>query len=436
MKWERRLRRFSVSQRLAFFLVLVLLPLVALSVVSVAVLNEQEVAFSESVEESVTMLLPLSTLEHYLQRALVDELEAQSGQSSPNFAALADTIDRIFARVEAVDQGTVVAPEVDEAEQAWASARPSVRRLIEQVRPLPAGQRDAAADAQAQAELQLAIDEIAKAQRQLTAVVKARYLRAIERRHQQLRWLVAGWTLTLFAAAFMVAALVRSLLRPIHELGRAARSMGEGVPGVRAPVSGNDELTLLAERFNEMAAYWETSRQSLLTEAAQDPLTGVLNRRGILAALEADLAVHAREQSPLSVFMVDLDRFKSINDQFGHSAGDRALVWVVTRLREMLRDSDRLGRYGGDEFLVVLQRTTLAQAQEIAGRIESSLNEAAARESARPGASIGVGAAPDHGWAAAGLMEAADRMLYARKGQRRTDPGEGRRAAPAAGGGR
>ena len=144
MKWEQRLRQLSVAQRLALFLTLVLLPLVVLSVVSVAVLNEQEADFSESVEESVTTLLPLSTLEHYLQRALVDELEEQSGQTSPNFAALADTVDKTFASIEAVDQGTAIAPEVDEAQQAWVSARPSVRRLIEQVRPLPAGLGDAA----------------------------------------------------------------------------------------------------------------------------------------------------------------------------------------------------------------------------------------------------------------------------------------------------
>ena len=433
MKWEQRLRRLSVAQRLALFLLLVLLPLVALSVVSVAVLNEQEAAFSESVEESVTTLLPLSTLEHYLQRALVDELEEQTGESTPNFAALSDTIDKTFAGIESVDRGSGIASEVDEAQQAWASARPSVRRLIEQVRRLPRGQADAAADARAQTELQAAIDDVAQARRQLTAVVKGRYLRAIAERHRQLRWLVAGWALTLLAAGLLVTVFVRSLLRPIHELGRAARSMGEGVPGVRAPVTGNDELTLLAERFNEMATYWEASRQSLLTEAAQDPLTGVLNRRGVLAALETDLATHAREQAPLCLFMVDLDRFKAINDQFGHSAGDRALVWVVARLREMLREGDRLGRYGGDEFLAVLPRTTLAQAQDIAARIEASLNEAAARESARPGASIGIGAAPEHGWEAASLIDAADRMLYARKGQRRTDADTGRRSTSAAG---
>lgn len=68
------------------------------------VLNEQEAAFSASVEESVTTLLPLSTLEHYLQRALVDELEEQTGESSPNFAALSDTVGKTFAGIESVDQ--------------------------------------------------------------------------------------------------------------------------------------------------------------------------------------------------------------------------------------------------------------------------------------------------------------------------------------------
>ncbi len=426
MKWEQRLRQLSVAQRLAFFLTLVLSPMVVLSVVSVSVLNEQEAAFSESVEQSITTLLPLSTLEHYLQRALVDELEAQSGESSPNFAALSDSIDKTFAGIEAVDQDTGVAAEVDQAAQAWIAARPSVRRLIEQVRTLRSAKDDAARDADARGELQAAIDDVAKARRQLTAVVQARYAHAIAQRHHQLRWLVAAWALTLCIAALLVTVFLRSLLGPIRELARAARSMGEGTAAVRARVTGNDELTFLAERFNQMATYWEASRQSLLTEAAQDPLTGVLNRRGVLAALEAELAAHEREQAPLSVFMIDLDRFKAINDQFGHSAGDRALVWVVARLREMLREGDRLGRYGGDEFLAVLPRTSLDQAQLIAQRIEDSLNQAAMRESARPGASVGIGAAPQHGWEAASLMEAADRMLYARKGDRATAASHGR----------
>ena len=418
MLWEHQLRRLSVGQRIAAIIALLLLPMGALSLVSVTLLNEQEIAFRESVEESIHTLLPLTTLEHYLQRALVDELEAQSNESVPDFGALTENIDRTFARIEGSNQGLGLDGEVSSAQQAWHSARPSVQRLIEQVRTLRPGSDDSA-DATSRRELQLAIRDISLARQQLAHAVEARYGRAIAARHSQLRWLVASWAITLSIAALLMFALLYSLLSPIKALGRAARRLGAGELGVRVPVSGSDELTALAERFNEMAAYWEVTRQTLLTEAAEDPLTGVLNRRAILASLEAELATHARQAQPLSIFMMDLDRFKAINDHFGHSAGDRALIWVATRIGEMLRDGDRLGRYGGDEFLAILPHTGAEQAHAIAARINQAIGEAAAREAAYPGLSIGVASAPDQGTDAAALIEAADRSLYQGKERRR-----------------
>lgn len=92
--------------------------------VGVGVLNEQEAAFSASVEESVTTLLPLSTLEHYLQRALVDELEEQTGESSPNLPRCRIPSARRSPASSPSTQGTGIAAEMTEAEQAWISARP------------------------------------------------------------------------------------------------------------------------------------------------------------------------------------------------------------------------------------------------------------------------------------------------------------------------
>lgn len=309
---------------------------------------------------------------------------------------------------------------VASAQQAWREARPSVGRLIEQVRSLhPAGHTDA--EAMTRQELQRAIQNIDQARQRLARAVEARYARAVAARRSQLMWLVWSWVITLSVAAVLLGAFLYSLLSPIKALGRAARSLGAGVTGVRTPVIGNDELSALAERFNEMAAYWETSRQTLLAEAAEDPLTGALNRRGILAALEVALGTHARHQQPLSIFMMDLDRFKAINDHFGHAAGDRALIWVTAEMREMLRDHDRLGRYGGDEFLAILPDTSKEQARSIAQRMTEAIREAAAREAAYPAVSIGVAAAPDDGWDAASLIEAADTALYGAKNRRRAD---------------
>ncbi|SEN17372.1 diguanylate cyclase (GGDEF) domain-containing protein [Luteibacter sp. UNCMF331Sha3.1] len=421
MSWEHRLRRMSVGQRMGWLLALLLLPLGALSIVSTLVLNDQETQFRESVEESISTLLPLTTLEHYLQRALVDEMQAESHESVPNFAALTDSIDKSFAAVELGAAGTdLTLQPVTEAQQAWTTARPSVQRLVEQVRSL--GRTNDAGTAMARSELELAIADITKARVQLAGAVKARYHRAVEERHRQLRWLVAAWAGTLLVSIALLFVFLRSLLHPVRELGAAARKLGEGESGVRVPVHGDDELTALAERFNEMAAYWEASRSSMLNEASKDALTGTLNRRGVLTALESALAAHHREQGPVALFLIDLDHFKAINDHFGHGAGDRALVWVSERMRQMLREHDRLGRYGGDEFLVVLPGTSLEQATNIAQRMARVVGDASLRESAHPAITIGVAAAPDDGSDATSLIEAADRRLYRSKESKRASP--------------
>lgn len=108
MFMERTLRRFTVGRRIGLIIVLLLVPLATLSLVSMAVLNRQEIAFRDSVEESLHALLPLTTLEQLLERAMVDELEAQSHESVPDFASLTQNIDRSFATVEMAASGSDV----------------------------------------------------------------------------------------------------------------------------------------------------------------------------------------------------------------------------------------------------------------------------------------------------------------------------------------
>ena len=104
-----------------------------------------------------------------------------------------------------------------------------------------------------------------------------------------------------------------------------------------------------------------------------DGLTGLLNRRAIEEALDAQMQRSARSGEGFALMMLDVDHFKAINDRHGHAAGDLALKHVATQLRAALREVDRLGRYGGEEFLILLPGLALAQAQAVAERLREQL---------------------------------------------------------------
>jgi diguanylate cyclase (GGDEF)-like protein len=108
--------------------------------------------------------------------------------------------------------------------------------------------------------------------------------------------------------------------------------------------------------------------------AITDALTRIMNRRGITVALLDSMAQSERYHTPLTVAMADIDHFKRINDTHGHEAGDKVLVEVATALSEELRMPDKVGRYGGEEFLILLPHTTLAQGRKIADRIRTALS--------------------------------------------------------------
>ena len=115
-------------------------------------------------------------------------------------------------------------------------------------------------------------------------------------------------------------------------------------------------------------------KTSLSEELATDTLTGVLSRRRILEILEHQLCALQRQQ-PISVIMADLDHFKQINDQYGHVVGDEVLKQTANRIKSAIRSTNTLGRYGGEEFLIVLGDTNLEHAQIVANRIRKKVEE-------------------------------------------------------------
>ncbi|WP_077036723.1 GGDEF domain-containing protein [Pelomonas sp. KK5] len=153
-------------------------------------------------------------------------------------------------------------------------------------------------------------------------------------------------------------------------------------------------------------------------QAMTDGLTGVGNRRALDGALDAELALAARSAQPFSVVMVDIDHFKSINDRFGHRAGDASLAAFAERLRSGLRAQDRAFRYGGEEFCVLLPHTDTAGAKTMAERLHRQVALPDQAGMPAQAASVGV-TAWQPGDSADTLLGRADQALYRAKAQGR-----------------
>jgi len=155
----------------------------------------------------------------------------------------------------------------------------------------------------------------------------------------------------------------------------------------------------------------------LQQQALHDALTGLPNRALLNDRLAHALAVAARERTPLALFLMDLDRFKEVNDTLGHDAGDDLLREVGRRVQGALRASDTVARLGGDEFAMLLPGADAASATETARKVLSALVEPVTlhEQIVIAGSSVGVALYPDHGEDADALLRQADVAMYAVK---------------------
>ena len=191
-----------------------------------------------------------------------------------------------------------------------------------------------------------------------------------------------------------------------------------------ADVPFTDAEVELVERFATMAALaYDSARQRdlLREEVRTDSLTGLLNHRGSQERLRAALDDAAgRVGGTVSVVVLDLDHFKRINDTFGHAEGDRALALAATALRDVVRETDAVGRLGGEEFVLVLPGVDVPAAREAAERARVAISEVqiGGRQLA---CSAGLACFPEDATDAPALLMAADAALYAAK-----DRGRGR----------
>ena len=222
-----------------------------------------------------------------------------------------------------------------------------------------------------------------------------------------------------YAIARLMRQDPRLALVPIVFL-TARRTIADEMEGLRA--GGDDFLAKPVERSHLLqVVLTRTERGRRIRELVhRDGLTGVLNHATLMAELEHAIAFAARHDEPLCFLMLDLDHFKRINDSHGHLIGDQVLMHVSTVFRKAIRSSDLIGRYGGEEFGIILRRCPAENGMSIAEKLRSTLASTPVKvrggAELAPRVSIGVAAfVGEVERSVADLTAEADRALYEAK---------------------
>jgi diguanylate cyclase (GGDEF)-like protein len=241
--------------------------------------------------------------------------------------------------------------------------------------------------------------------------------------------LVGALTLLVCVVAYWMG---RSIVRPLDSLIGAADRIASGDLAVQLQVETEGEIGQLTRVFNKMVDRLRHSReevgaanqvlqdqnQRLEALSVIDGLTGVFNRKKLDDILADEFARYRRSQRPFSVLMLDIDNFKSLNDTYGHLAGDEALASLAAVLKRSVRNVDFVARYGGEEFVVVLVETAADAALQIAERIRSQVETprlGAANQLISVTVSLGVTESRDGDARPEDVLARADRAMYEAK---------------------
>ena len=229
------------------------------------------------------------------------------------------------------------------------------------------------------------------------------------------RW---RWLLILGVVAQMVCTLWRGILGAFFT---------ESYPTFLTPHPVNYAFAIVANATTVLSlmavllAHRDEAARELQRLATVDGLTGVLNRNAWMSRAATEMAVSVRYGHPVAVLMIDLDHFKQINDNHGHDAGDRALAFIARALQAAVRPGDLVGRYGGEEFCVLVSHADNAAAGAFDTRMRKYLAEVAEQELGFPiaySAGIAMRNSPDDTLAA--MVKRADATLYSAKEQGRS----------------
>lgn len=212
-------------------------------------------------------------------------------------------------------------------------------------------------------------------------------------------------------------AVARNITRPLEALASAAARIEQGDYREPVRVERSDEIGVLASSLNHMRGSIADREKRILKLAYEDPLTDLANRSQFSNTLEEHIGRAGEEGRSLTILMMDLDRFKYVNDTLGHGVGDHVLREVSVRLNQTVTGAECIARLGGDEFAILVRHAPERDPTETASHIVEALELPILYEG-QPlgvGASIGIAHYPQHGRDVQTLLRNADIAMYAAK---------------------
>ncbi len=210
----------------------------------------------------------------------------------------------------------------------------------------------------------------------------------------------------------------RQIIVPLKALTQGAQRVADGDLDVHLPIKKNDELGFATSVFNEMVEELKQSQTKLEQLATTDALTTLANRKQIMKILLKQFDYYQRYGTEFAILMIDIDHFKNINDTHGHLVGDAVLNEIGAIFKQTLRNVDSAGRYGGEEFLVIVAESGKEDALHVAERIRMAVKKnsfAGAELSLNITVSVGVAMISSQDENENSLVSRADEALYKAK---------------------
>jgi len=407
--------RTSLKTRFVLGLGMMLLPLLVVIAVSFFSLDQLMEALDLLAEESVAEIGPVSSLQERLH-----QVEDEMHQAMFHDGSMEATASLLPLVEKAYDEVLESPFSQREERQAVLDSRRAWQRVVDGWKQNSSGGHVVP---------MLAIEkQIHIAERLLSQVrdVSLSEINLLHTRQRDSRWalgLFLGVVLLLGVGLSILIGVVfsRAVLRPLRALEVGVRQLGEGEMSARVAEVSHDELGDLARTFNQMASRLEQNHQELASLSTVDYLTGLHNVREFYRLFHDETRRVDRYGHCFSLLIIDVDRFKEINDTFGHQLGDYVLQEVARKLKELIRISDHAARIGGDEFAVLLPETDQDDAADLGERIRAFFDNHAIAQADHPdqaihiSVSIGEATYPRAARNANELFAAADAALYRAK---------------------